>query len=52
MKKRKGLKILGIILIVIILLALILWIAWTWFMQRAYPQTNGSIENSGVQQPV
>ena len=52
MKKRKGLKTIGIFLIVIILLALILWAAWTWFMQRAYPQTNGSIEISGLQQPV
>ena len=52
MAKRKGLKTIGILLVVVILLALVSWGVWTWFVQRAYPQTSGTIEIDGLQRPV
>ena len=52
MKARKRIKRIGIILIVVAVLALIVWGVWTWFMRRAYPQTSGTINVSGLSRPV
>ncbi len=48
----KAFKIIGSIAAVLLLVGLAGWGFWTWFSRQALPKTSGSIQVSGLQQPV
>ena len=48
----RTLKVVGIIFVVIVILAVVLVGGWSWFTRRAFPQTSGTIQVPGLNQPV